>query len=174
MLRPIYAYTYAKVPFDDAIALLAGDPERLLQDATDASSQHAEEIQTILRTSIAGLEVEREAVIELGDFTPVEVLRSVVPVHWRAARGHLWFPTMDATLEVTALSLRPPLVQVTLAGTYQPPLGPVGAFVDAIAAHRIAEATTHAFVNEVAARLERVVAATSGSVGPVEPAPAAT
>lgn len=161
MQRPIYAYAYAKVPFDDAIGLLAGDPERLLQDATEVSTEHAEHVLANLHTRIGGVEVDRDVEIELGEFDPVEALRSVVPVHWQDAEGQPWFPTMDATLEITALSLRPPLVQVTIAGTYQPPLGPVGAAVDAVAAHRVAEATTHTFVHEVATRLEDLVGQTS-------------
>lgn len=169
MDRPIYSYAYAKVDFDDAIALLAGDPERLLQDATMASVAHTERIVATLHADVVGRGVDRDVVIELGEFDPVEILRSVVPVRWKAARGHLWFPTMDASLEVAALSLRPPLVQVTLVGTYRPPLGPLGAVVDVIGAHRIAEATTLAFVNEVASRLERLVAVASTPVATPHP-----
>lgn len=169
MSRLIYTYAYAKVAFDDAIALLAGDPERLLQDATDVSAADADSVVANLHVSIAGHDIDRDVTIELGEFDPVEVLRSVVPVRWRATRGHLWFPTMDATLEITALSLRPPLVQVTLAGSYEPPLGTLGAVLDAVAAHRIAEATAHTFVNEVARRLEELVARTEDPVraGPI-------
>lgn len=164
MLRPICTYAYAKVAFDDAIALLAGDPERLLQDATDISAADADSVVGNLHVTIAGREVDRDVTIELGEFDPVEVLRSAVPVRWQATRSHLWFPTMDATLEITALSICPPLVQVALAGSYQPPLGAVGAVFDAVAAHRIAAATAHTFVGEVARRLEELVARTEDPV----------
>lgn len=156
MDRPIYVYTYANIGFDDAIALLAGDPELLLQDATDVSSSHGDAVLGHLRHEVAGHEVDREVAIELGDFRPVEVTRSTMPVQWKAARGHVWFPTLDATLEVTSLSSQWPTVQVALVGTYRPPLGLLGAAVDAVGAHGIAEATCHRFVNEVAARLERL------------------
>lgn len=154
MDRPIYVYTYAGVAFDDAVALLAGDPELLLQDATDVSSAHGDAVLGQLHHDLAGIEVDRDVVIELGEFDPVELTRSIVPVHWRAARGHAWFPTLDATLEVSALSTVPPLTQVALVGTYRPPLGPLGAAIDVVGAHGIAEATCHRFVNEVASRLE--------------------
>lgn len=157
MTRPIRTYAYAKVAFDDAIALLAGDPERLLQDATEDADADADRVVGNLRTTIAGLDLERDVTVTLGEFDPVEVLRSTVPIRWQATRGHVWFPTMDATLEITALSLHPPEVQVTLAGAYDPPLGSVGATIDALVAHRVAEATAHTFVNEVARRLEELV-----------------
>lgn len=156
MVRPLYAYTYADAPFDAAIRLLAEAPERLLQEATDASTDHGHEVLTTLHAEVAGHELARDVVVRLGDFQPRELLRAVVPIHWEAARGHLWFPTLDATLEIAALSDAPPTVQVILAGGYRPPLGPLGAVLDAAAAHWIAEATAARFVREVAERLERL------------------
>lgn len=155
MKRPIYAYTYAGVAFDDAIALLADDPEGLLQEATAVSEAHAETVVSHLHVQVGEFDLGRDVQVELGEFNPVEVMRSIVPVRWRATHGHLWFPTMDATLEILALSIRPPRVQVTLAGSYKPPLGPLGAVIDAVVAHQVVEATVHTFVNEVAERLER-------------------
>lgn len=156
MTRPIHVYTYAPVAFDDAIALLADDPRGLLREATAASEEHAETVVGHLHVDVGEFDVGRDVQIELGAFNPVEALRSVVPVRWRASHGHVWFPTMDATLEISALSLHPPRVQVTLTGAYKPPLGPLGAVIDAVVAHRVAEATTHTFVNEVAERLQQL------------------
>lgn len=156
MSHPIYVYCYAKVSFDDAVALLEGDPRSLLQDATEVSVDRADTVLSMLHTHVGQFDVGRDVTIELGTFRPAELTRSLVPIRWKADKGHLWFPTMDATLEIAALSVSPPLVQVTLAGSYTPPLGPLGAVVDAIVAHRVAEAATHTFVNEVADRLERI------------------
>lgn len=157
MVRPLYAYTYADAPFDAAIRVLAEAPERLLQEATDASTQHGEEILSTLHADVAGHELARDVVVRLGDFEPRELLRAVLPINWEAASGHLWFPTLDATLEIAALSDAPPKVQVILAGGYRPPLGPLGAVIDAAAAHWIAEATADRLVREVAERLEHLV-----------------
>ena len=65
--------------------------------------------------------------------------------------------SVDATLELAALSFSPPMVQVTLAGVYHPPMGLVGRALDAVA-HRAAEAVIHRFVQDVAERLETLVA----------------
>jgi hypothetical protein len=158
MDRPLYVYTYADVPYDDAVTLLSEDPEGLLQKATDVSSAHGGDLVGNLHVDVGGFELGRDVVIELGEFTAEDDLRGTLPVKWRAAKGHLLFPTMNATLEVSALSLHPPLVQVTLAGTYAPPLGSVGALLDQMFDRRLAEAVVHRFVGEVASRLEDLVA----------------
>lgn len=162
MARPLHAYSYASVPFDDAVALLAEDAGGLLQSATDVSAAHGDEVLGTLHLDVGGFEVSRDVLIEVGSFDPVEILRSVVPVRWRAARGHLLFPTVDAQLELAALSLDPPTVQVTLTGTYAPPLGVVGEVLDRAFDHRVAEVVIHRFVREVAERLERRLGATDG------------
>jgi hypothetical protein len=157
MARPLHAYSYAEVPFDDAIALLASDAQGLLQKATDASTDQGDRVLATLHLDIGGFEISRDVVVEVGDFEPVGIMRSVVPLRWRAARGHLLFPTVDARLEITALSLEPPLVQVTLTGTYEPPLGAFGELLDRAFDQRVAEVVIHRFVNEVADRLEHRV-----------------
>jgi hypothetical protein len=162
MTRPLYAYAYANVSYDDASAILAADPQHLLQSTTDSAMEHADRVVTNLHVEVAGFDLGRDVVVELGTFEPVEQLRSALPVRWQAATGHLLFPTVDATIEVAALSLHPPMVQLTLNGTYDPPLGPFGHVLDRSLTHRMAEAVIHRFVHELAARLEARVA----EVGP--------
>ncbi len=155
--RPLYAYAYADVPYDDAIAMLAEDPDGLLQSATDASVDHADQVVANLHLEVGGFDLGRDVVVEIGEFDPVEQLRGVLPITWRAAEGHVLFPTVDATLEVAAMSLHPPMVQVTLCGSYEPPLGPLGRVLDRTIARRLAEAVIHRFVHDVADRLEALV-----------------
>lgn len=158
MDRPLYAYAYAEVPFDDAIAMLASDPEGLLQSATESSVEQAGEVVSNLRLEVGGFDLGRDVTIELGRFDPVEQLRAVVPISWRASAGHHLFPTLDASLEVAALSLQPPVVQVTVAGMYEPPMGLLGSVLDRTVLHRVAESVIHRFVHEVAERLEQRLA----------------
>lgn len=161
MERPLYAYVYAHVPYDDAIALLAADAATLLQDATHVGVERAREVVTTLHVPIGGFEVGRDVVVTAGEFRPVEVLRGVLPVQWHAAHGAGLFPSLAASLELSALSLRPPVTQVTLQGAYTPPLRQVGAMGDAAVGHRVAEATVQRFVEDVARRLERALAPAS-------------
>jgi hypothetical protein len=43
--------------------------------------------------------------------------------------------------------------QLELCGTYEPPLGALGKVLDALVMHRVAEASVHRFLAEVAALL---------------------
>jgi len=87
------------------------------------------------------------------------VARSAVPLRWHAETGRLLFPALAADLEVSAVVLDPPLTQLTVTGSYQPPLGILGAGADRLLLHRLAEATVHRFTHEVADELRRRVEA---------------
>lgn len=158
MERRLYAYEYAKVPYDDAIELLADDASRVLQDATEAGTARADEVVSTLRVPLGGFEVGRDVRITVGEFEPAEVLRGVLPLSWRADRGAGLFPAVEAVLELSALSIDPPLTQVTLIGSYTPPLGALGDVGDAMMGHRVAEATVRRFVDDVTTRLEETLA----------------
>ncbi len=159
MAATLYAYADADVAFDDAIEVLTTRPEQLLQEATDASAAHGDAVTGELVVDLGGFQLARDVAIQVGTPRPVEVLRSVLPLRWRAAEGHVLFPAAEANLELSALSLHPPRVQVTVSGTYDPPLGIVGELLDRAIAHRIAAAVVQRFVDEVALRLEAVTAA---------------
>jgi hypothetical protein len=48
--------------------------------------------------------------------------------------------------------------QLDFSGVYEPPFGAVGRTVNAIIGHRIAEASVHTFVNDVAGYLRQALA----------------
>lgn len=165
MERQLYAYEYAEVAFDDAVELLAEDAGRLLQEATDSSVRHTEDIVARISVELAGVEVGRQVTIEAGPFEPLEMLRGRLPLRWHATESPGLFPAVTAHLEVAALALRPPRTQVTLVGTYDPPLGWPGAVIDAAMGHRIAEAAVHRFVGSVARRLEEAAETAPSTAG---------
>lgn len=83
------------------------------------------------------------------------------PLAWEPVRGDLgdhsrglpdFTGTLTARRDDEGLFLE-------IAGGYHPPLGPVGARLDAAALHRVAEGTMRRFAHEVTARLQTVVAA---------------
>lgn len=154
MDRPLYAYDQVAVPYEDAIELLASDATSILQDATDATVRHAHEVTTRVRVPVAGFEVGRDITIDVGDFEPVEILRVRVPITWHATKHASLFPSLQAYLELSALSIQPPRTQVTLVGAYVPPMGWVGVAGDAAAGHKVAEATVSRFVADVCRRIE--------------------
>jgi hypothetical protein len=153
MERPLYVHREAPVAFDDAVELLAGDAASILQGATERSVRRADELVTTARATVAGVEVERDVIIDVEPFQPVEMLRGRLPLHWRAREGTPLFPVLDAHLEVAALAMHPPRIQVTLVGSYRPPLGWLGGLGDAAVGHRIAEETATHFLDDVVAHL---------------------
>lgn len=153
MERPLYVHRDAPVAFDDAVELLAGDAAGVLQDATEHSVRHADELVTTARATVAGVEVERDVSVEVDAFEPVEMLRGRLPLRWRASDGTPFFPVLEAHLEIAAMAMRPPRIQVTLVGSYRPPLGWLGALADLAVGHRIAEETAARFLDDVVAHL---------------------
>jgi hypothetical protein len=55
------------------------------------------------------------------------------------------------------VSFDPPVTQLLVTGSYDPPMGVVGAGADWLLLHRLAESTIHRFTSEVAAQLRRLI-----------------
>ncbi len=157
MERALHCYAYVEAPWDQVSRLLAEDSRSVLQHATVDAADQAQQLTRTLELEVGGFTVSRDVTIEVGEFVPREVTRSVVPLRWHAERGRLLFPELAADLEVAAVSLDPPLTQLTVAGSYEPPLGLLGAGADRLMLHRLAEATMHRFVHEVADELRRLI-----------------
>jgi hypothetical protein len=155
--RQLHCYAYVEARFDLVARLLAEDATVVLQEATDDAAEQAGTLSRTLSVEVGGFEVGRDVSIEVGDFDPRGITASVVPLRWHAERGRLLFPELAADLEVSALALDPPLTQLTVSGSYEPPLGVLGAGADRLGLHRLAEATVHRFTHEVADRLRRLV-----------------
>lgn len=155
MDRPLHVHTEVDVRFDDAIELLVTAPGSLLQDASNVQFRDDAEIVAALTTRIAGVTFSRDVRIEVGTPQHVEALRTVMPLRWRAASADALFPTVDAQLEISALSMYPPKVQLTLDGSYDPPLGTAGDIIDRVLIGRLATNVVEGFIREVAVRLER-------------------
>ena len=62
------------------------------------------------------------------------------------------FPFMKAELSIYPLTATE--TQLDLSGHYEPPLGALGTAVDALIGHRLAEASVHRFVTDVAEYLK--------------------
>jgi hypothetical protein len=80
---------------------------------------------------------------------------------WQAAQSAGFFPTMEATLGVYALSPRE--TQLDLHGRYRPPLGTLGTAIDATVGHRVAEATLLRLLRDVRTAIMTELGAGSGS-----------
>lgn len=72
----------------------------------------------------------------------------VYPVTWTATGAEALFPRLSAELILTHLG--PDKTKLSVQGTYQPPLGPIGRAVDRLLLKNVAEATIQDWVDRVA------------------------
>lgn len=149
----IRSYDYVNQPYERVRDALAADPTGVFRAATRAAAARAEAVAAELRVKIAGLTLGAEIEITVGELVerPAPGYLSLVtriPIEWRAAQRPGLFPLMNAELSVYALTGSE--TQLDFLGRYEPPLGVIGNAVNAVVGHRIAEASVHRFVADVA------------------------
>jgi hypothetical protein len=79
------------------------------------------------------------------------------------------FPALDADIRLTAVDDDEEVVQVTLTGSYRPPLGPLGAGLDQLLLHTVATATLSMLLAQVAAALTGAAMQTGQLIAPWQP-----
>jgi hypothetical protein len=154
MERPLIAYEYVKLPYDDVVHFLERSPTAVLQPATDAASDHAHEAVSTLSVPLGNFRLSRDVTVVIGDLERSGPHRARLPMTWRAAQHQGLFPSMTATLAVAALSYDEPRTELELAGSYVPPAGIIGGIGDNIGVlHRLAETSVQRLLQDIAERL---------------------
>jgi hypothetical protein len=158
--REIRSFDYVNHPYEKVRDLLRKDALAVFRAATRAASTRAHDVAAALRVQVAGLELGREIVIAVesseerhNPALATTVLRQTL--RWEAAKSPRLFPLMHAELSVYALTATE--TQLDLLGNYEVPLGPLGKALDAVVGHRLAEASVHQFLADVAAFLRKSV-----------------
>ena len=77
---------------------------------------------------------------------------SEIPITWRATGTPGLFPSMEAGIVIARLG--PSLTQISLRGSYEPPLGAVGRALDRTLFHRVAEASVKSFLDHIASSVQ--------------------
>jgi hypothetical protein len=148
----MHVYDYVNHPFARVAAAFTADTAGVIQRATTVASERARELGAKLHAHVGPIDVTADVTIEIGptDNTPLasgrECLR--IPIAWHAIRAPRAFPVMNA--ELTIYPLTSTETQLELAGSYEPPLGPIGRAIDAAILHKIAEASVLEFLQEIA------------------------
>jgi hypothetical protein len=155
MDHDLVAYAYVEAPFDTITALLAGDPTAVLQRATTEAASAAKPLARTMGVELAGHAVAETVTVMPGRFRPTGLTTCTMTLTWEVPSGRLLFPHLTAELEVCAVVLDPPLVQVTVRATYEPPAAVLQAGADRMMLKHLAEATLHRFVHEVADGIRR-------------------
>ena len=159
--REIRCYDYVNHPYEQVREALSRDALAVFQSATKAAASRAQSVASELRVDLGGIALEADIKISLKNIDekgrdamsgPVTRLQ----LEWEAARMPRLFPFMKADLAIYPLTSTE--TQLDFSGVYEPPLGPLGKAVNAIAGHRIAEVSVHRFINDVAGYLRRTLA----------------
>jgi hypothetical protein len=165
MAKPheLRCYDYVNRPYVVVRDALRADLGGIFERATKSATGRAHALAANLKVDLGALEVGTDVVIEvLGveerDEGPAGRTRTTfIDLRWNAARAAALFPSMQAQLIVYPLSRDE--TQIELHGRYVPPLGGVGSALDSLIGHRIADASVHRFVTDVASLLRSELAA---------------
>jgi hypothetical protein len=150
-------YEYVNAPYERVRGALRADALGVFQRATAAATQRAQSLATSLRVSVGALEIGAHVtltapeILDEASAAGIHAPRTRLRFEWRAAKAAGLFPLMKAELSVYPLS--PDETQLDFFGHYEPPLGALGDAVDAVVGRRVAEASVHRFVEDVARRL---------------------
>ena len=149
MRRHLYYYTHVEIRPDDGRRLLRGDPSSWLPKPVTACGK-GWVVELHANGALPRTIGNHPVVLAVG--SPGEdsqrLLRSVT---WRSRTAPGLFPVFDGDLELCALG--GDICQLSLMGTYRPPLAVAGTAADALLGHRVAEACVRRFVLDLAARM---------------------
>jgi hypothetical protein len=160
-MSEIHCYDYVNHPYVTVRDALCKDAPAMFQCATKAAASRAGTVASELHAGIGGIGLEAEIRIsvnrieeKISEAMSVPVTR--LEVEWEAATMPRLFPLMKA--EISIYPLTGTETQLDFHGFYEPPLGALGKALNAIVGHRIAEASVHRFVGDVARHLRKVLA----------------
>jgi hypothetical protein len=148
-------YDYVNRSYDDVRAAVLAAPAELFTRGTRVGAREAGAIAQ-LHARVGPLDVAADVAIKVSavyEDTRYDRPATVVKLAWSHPQHPGLFPSMIATIAVYPLS--PTETQLELDGTYEPPLGLVGAALDSVLGHRLARAAIDGFVHEVAASLRQ-------------------
>jgi hypothetical protein len=158
--RDIRCFDYVNHPYEKVRDALKTDAGPVFSKATKGASVRAEGVAAQLHVNVGALKVATDieiSVISVED-TPKAGKKSSgtrVTFEWKAKESARLFPLMHASLDFYPLTNTE--TQLDFAGHYEPPLGVVGTALDAVVGNRIAEASIHRFVTEVAEYLRKTL-----------------
>lgn len=105
-----------------------------------------------LGVKVAGIRLYKHGHVEFGAARlRTGPKRTLLPVSWASTGGPPLFPRMEGTLAIEALDHD--MGRLTLSANYDPPLGQLGAALDRVLLHHLAEATIRDFLERLASQL---------------------
>lgn len=151
MHRNICLERTVPVDHDAAAAVLRQQPADVVLD--DPGGQ-----TLVLHAEVAGFDVARTVTVQLDELRQLDAHALALPLRWQATDRPRRFPTFTGTIELSAVSRRPPQSRLALVGTVTAPLGVLGSLGEAAGGTRLADAVLDALVERLGTRLVRLVA----------------
>ena len=130
----------------DVRTILLRDPHALIDANVTAAYREGEGLCLQLHPVLKHPRFGKKVWVDIGE----PYLRGdglILPVHWWSKGITPLFPRLDADLEV--MPVGSDTTQITLSGSYEPPLGGVGSGLDRMLLHRLAEGSVRSFLNRM-------------------------
>lgn len=151
--REVRCSDYVNHPYDDVKDALLADAEGIFRRATTNGVEQAARSQ--LRIHIGPVELASEIDLHIWSAqearSPLGKPAYSISLTWEAPRHPGWFPVLEGTLTMYALTSTE--TELDFDGLYTPPLGVFGTTVDRVALHRFAEAAVTELLRDVAGYL---------------------
>lgn len=156
MQRDVFHFKTVEIPYEAARRFMRDDPARLFSPALEGGSLEDDEIAGMLEVDLDGIILGADVTLEIGDYEEiVEPLPlSKRKIGWHAAEHAGMFPILGGELEVFPVGEG--RTQVTFTCHYRPPLKAIGAIVDTVYLHRVADECLDKFFNRLVESLERL------------------
>ena len=158
--REIRCYDYVNQPYERVRDALKENALTVFQSATKAAASRAQSIAAELHVDFGGIGVSTDIKIDVQSVEEKVVAGSTpatrLLLEWEAATMPRLFPLMKGELSIYPLTSTE--TQLDFSGVYEPPFGAVGKTMNAIVGHRIAEASVHHFITDVAGYLRHALA----------------
>lgn len=161
MGKAINVYDYVNHPYQAVRDKLTADASEVFRNATKVAAMRAKTVASELHVNIAGIEIGTDIAISVKSVEeqPKQAMSSPmtrIQLEWEAAKMPGLFPFMKGELSIYPLTSTE--TQLYLSGNYEPPLGVLGSLIDAVVGNRIAEASVHQFITDVAVYLRKELA----------------
>jgi hypothetical protein len=159
--REIRCYDYVNHSYQRVRDALKQNALAVFQSATKNAAARAQSVAAELRVDFGGIGVKTDIKIALKSMEervpdPISIPTTTLRLEWEAAAMPRLFPLMKGELSIYPLTSSE--TQLDFSGIYKPPFGTVGKTMNAIVGHRIAEASVHRFIADVAEYLRRTLA----------------
>lgn len=156
MSHTINVYDYVNHPYALVRDKLTAGAEEVFRDATKAAANRARSVAAELHVNFGSIEVGTDIAISIRSIQehPKQAMSGPVTkiqLEWEAAKMPRLFPFMKAELSVFPLTSTE--TQLYLSGNYEPPLGILGSLIDSVVGNRVAEASVHRFITDIAVYL---------------------